>query len=70
MNNHVDESIRGTDPIPIPNTLITYITTNHFHIITAMNTYTYYDEHDCLCYYTGTLIGFLKFLEDNPEYTR
>lgn len=35
-----------------------------------MNTYTYYDDHDCLCYYTGTLIGFLKFLEDNPEYTR
>lgn len=32
--------------------------------------FTYYDEHDCLCYFIGTYNEFIKFMNDNPKYTK
>lgn len=32
--------------------------------------YTYYDEHKVLCYYIGTYNDFIRFLKENPEYSK
>lgn len=35
-----------------------------------MSTHLYYDEHDCLCYFTGSYGEFVQFLIDNPDYSK
>lgn len=32
--------------------------------------YTYYDDLDVLCYFTGTYSEFMDFLNEHPEYSR
>lgn len=32
--------------------------------------FTYYDDLDTLCYFTGSYSEFMQFLKDNPEYNR
>lgn len=32
--------------------------------------YTYYDDLDVLCYFTGTYSEFMEFLKEHPEYSR
>lgn len=34
-----------------------------------METFVYYDEHDVLCYFTGTRSEFIAFMNDNPNYS-
>lgn len=47
----------------IPNHIV-----KHKQIIN-METFVYYDEHDVLCYFTGTRSEFIAFMSDNPEYS-